>query len=139
MEYVIRAGSYAYAEKYELPYPENSVLNAIGKYKMDNPKHNVPKITIDNSGSFSLDDHRTEDGLWHSAYFYDAPNNRIFHVVLRGNSSETSLYFNGVNEGLNLPNWKYINNDLPYAGNQLLLKDFEKKYLTRIKEVLAKR
>jgi hypothetical protein len=132
---VISAGSYAFAEVYNLPYSETNVINAIEKFKENNPEYQVSKVTIDKKGSFPLEDFKSKT-QWFVAYFYDPEKNRIFNIAIRGNEAKTNFGFVSVNESLDIGNWKDLNKDFSYDENERLKKEFEKIYLNPIKEIL---
>jgi hypothetical protein len=51
---VLSAGSYPFAETYELDYSEEEVKSAIKKSKNEHPEYNVPLVTINNQGKYTL-------------------------------------------------------------------------------------
>ncbi|SHG48729.1 hypothetical protein SAMN05444396_1312 [Flavobacterium segetis] len=133
---IISAGSYADAESYELPYSESDVIKAVEKFKEENRKYRVPEVSIFPNNSFTLEDSKSENGLWFLAYFYDSNENRILNIAIRGNQTKTTLEFVSINNGLKLGHWKDINQDFSYDENQELKNNFEKIYLNPIKKIL---
>lgn len=133
---MISAGSYAFSESYDLPYSEESVINAIEKFKEKNPKYQVPEVSISSNNSFILEDSRSENGLWFVAYLYDSNENKILNIAIRGNEANTTLEFASINNGLKIGNWKDINRDFSYDENQQLKNRFEESYLNPIKKLL---
>jgi hypothetical protein len=133
---IISAGSYAFSESYEFPYSEARVIKAIENFKEKNPKYQVPEVSIFSNNSFKLEDSRSENGLWFIAYFYDADENRIFNIAIRGNETNTTLEFVSINNGLKIGNWKDINRDFSYDENERLKNRFEESCLNPIKKLL---
>ncbi len=133
---MISAGSYAFSESYNLPYSEASVIKAIEKFKEKNPKYKVPEVSIFSNNSFTLEDSRSENGLWFVAYLYDSKENKILNIAIRGNENNSTLEFASINNGLRLGNWKDINRDFSYNENQQLKNRFEESYLNPIKKLL---
>ncbi|MBS7788306.1 hypothetical protein KIH23_13440 [Flavobacterium sp. CYK-55] len=137
---MLSPGSYPFAEEYELNYSEQQVKAAISKFKKDNSQYQVPKVTIENQGSFDLDDHQTKNpSYWFTAYFYFKKEDLIILTNTRPNgNSQTTFAFVSVNKGLNIGNWKNINDDFDYFENKKLKKQFEEKVLEKLKEILEK-
>jgi hypothetical protein len=133
---MISAGSYAFSESYELPYSEANVIKAIEKFKEKNPKYKVPEVSISSNNSFTLEDSRSENGLWFIAYLYDSKENKILNIAIRGNENNSTLEFASINNGLIIGNWKDINRDFSYDENQQLKNRFEESYLNPIKKLL---
>jgi hypothetical protein len=131
-------GSYPYAEKYELNYSEEQVKAAIAKFKREEPQYLVPKVTINNKGSWDLTDGQSkEPSHWYGVYFYYKSENKILFTWIRpAGKNKTTLAFVSINEGLNLPNWKRINKDFGFFENRRQKKDFEERILDKINILL---
>lgn len=131
-------GSYPYAEKYELNYSEEHVKTAINKFKEEYPEYTVPKVTINNQGSWDLPDGQSkEPAHWYEVYFYYKNEDKIIFTWTRpAGKNKTTIAFVSVNNGLNLGNWKMINKDFDSSENKKEKKEFEEKILNKIKERL---
>jgi hypothetical protein len=132
-------GSYGHAERYELNYPEEKVIEAITKLKDEDKDLLVPKVTIQNSGQWDLNDgkEKTSD-YWYKFYFYDNVNNRILFTWTRSSGPNTTTFaFVSINNGLDLGNWKDINDDFGSSENREIKKNFEQTILQRVKEKLV--
>lgn len=135
---VFSPGRYPYAENYELPYPEEKVKEAIIKFKQKNPEYLVPKVTIQNQGSWDLADEPIKDpSYWYKFYFYYKNENQILFTWTSSLSKDkTTLAFVSINNGLDIGNWKNINKDFSVADNKKQKKIFEERILNKIKDEL---
>ena len=135
------AGSYSYAETYELNYSEEVIKKAINEFKLDNPDFLVPKTTIKNQGSYDLiDEQLKEPSYWYSFYFYYKNENKILLTLVRSVSQGKSLIaFVSINAGLDLGHWKDINKDFSSSEDKQEKKIFEERILNRLKEKLNKK
>lgn len=126
-------GSYPYAEEYELSVNEPELIQAIQEFKLDNPQFNVPATTQLNDGR------RNEAGqnYWYHIYFYYSDENKIVKCWTRPiNKEKTTFAFVGINDGLELGNWQMINKNFDNSQNQIEIKKFEERILSRIKNKL---
>ena len=131
-------GSYGHAEQYELNYPEDKVIEAINKLKNLNPDLVVPKVRIQNTGQLDLNDGKEkETDHWYKFYFYDKTKNQILFTWTRPSGRNTTTFaFVSINNGLDLGNWKEVNDDFGFFENREIKKDFEETILQRVKENL---
>lgn len=131
-------GSYPNAETYELHYAENEVKEAIGKVKENNPNFLVPKVTINNQGSWDLLDEQTQDPpYWYKIYFYYKDENQILFTWIRpSGKNRTTFAFVSINNGLDIGNWKDINKDFEGSDNEEQKKKFEQRILNEVKRQL---
>ncbi|MEO7992088.1 MAG: hypothetical protein ABI663_21225 [Chryseolinea sp.] len=132
-------GSYGHAERYELDYPEEKVIDAINKLKESDKELVVPKVTIQNDGQWDLSDgkEKTSDH-WHKFYFYDKEKNRILFTWTRPSGLNTTTFaFVSINYGLDLGNWKDVNDDFGSSENREIKKNFEETILQRVKRNLG--
>ena len=131
-------GSYGHAERYELEYPEEKVIEAINKLKDVDKNLVVPKVTIQGSGQWDLNDGKEkETDHWYKFYFYDKEKDQIlFTRTRRSGRTSTTFAFVSVNSGLNPGNWKEVNDDLGRSENEEVIRDFEETILKRVKEIL---
>jgi hypothetical protein len=131
-------GSYGHAERYELDYPEEKVIEAIKKLKEANKELIVPKVTVQNSRQWSLNDGKEkESDHWYKVYFYDKGKNQILFTWTRPSGPNTTTFaFVAINDDLDLRHWKEINNDFGFFENRKVIQVFEKRILRRIKDNL---
>ena len=122
----------------ELPFSEIDVIQAVETLKASNPEYKVPEVYIFPNNYFVLEDAKSKNGLWYTAYLYDAKESSILHIAVRGTKTNTTLSFVSVNNGLKIGNWKEINHHFSYAENQELKNQFEPVYLNAIKRILNK-
>lgn len=124
-------GFYQNAERYKLDIEESSLIKLINQFKIENPALEIPKA------SMLIDGKRNETDKWHHFYFYFEEENMIVKTWVRGvvgNANETIFAFVGVNEGLDLGNWKTINKDISRSENKYLKELFEDRILSKVKE-----
>lgn len=125
----IASGSYPYAERYEINCSESDLILAIEKFKMENPKFNLP------SQVQLKDGRRDENDHWYHVYFYYENENKIVKTWVRKVSEgTTTLAFVAINDGLTLEKWKDINNGYSKKENKLQKEKFEHLILNEIKK-----
>jgi len=131
-------GSYPFAERYELNYPEHKVIDAINKLKSSDKELVVPKVTINGNGQFDLNDgNNDKTDYWHKFYFYDKNKEQITLTWTRPSGKNTTTFaFISINNGLDIGNWQEINDDFGYFENKKLKENFEEVILKRVKEKL---
>ncbi|KLT70511.1 hypothetical protein [Flavobacterium sp. ABG] len=131
-------GSYPYAEKYELQYKFDTVKSAILRFKEKNKDYIVPKVSIENQGSWDLkDESKSETSNWYRFYFYYKKENKVIYTLISSTGeNSTEFSFISINNGLNIGNWKDINNDLDFFENKKEKKLFEDRILIGIKKEL---
>lgn len=131
-------GSYGDAERYELDYPEEKVIEAINKLKEVDKDLVVPKVTIQNSGQWDLNDGKEKDAdYWYKFYFYDKAKNQILFTWTRPSGPNTTTFaFVSINNGLDIGHWEDINDDFGFFENKKIKKDFEETILKRVKDNL---
>ena len=124
-------GSYPYAETYEMETSEQRVIEAVAKFKMQNPEFIVPS-------NIGLEDGRGGDSPhWFHIYFYDKENETIIYTWTRQRGeNKTTFALIGINEGLELGNWKDVNKDFSRSENKQVIAEFEKNILEEIKKHL---
>lgn len=133
----IASGSYPYAEKYIIDYPEDSVISAIKVFKRENPKFTVPQVTIDDTNFWNLEDGKTKDSLWYSFYFYYKPENEIILTLVRqSEKKKTIISLVSINKGLKVGQWQRINKDLISKENRKQKEKFENEILKKIEAML---
>jgi hypothetical protein len=130
--------SHIHAERYELNYPEEKVIEAITHLKNSDYDMVVPKITTQDSTRWNLNDGREENAEHHKFYFYDKANNRIlFAWTASSGPSTTTFAFVSVNEGVDKQNWKDVNDDYMFFENRKIVNNFEETILSKLKKKLA--
>jgi hypothetical protein len=129
--------SHVHAERYELNYPEDKVIEAIVNLKgSDNLV--VPKITTQDSMRWNLNDGREKNAEHHKFYFYDKENNRILFTWTASSGPLTTTFaFVSVNEGIDKQNWKDVNDDYTFFENRKIVNNFEETILAKLKKSLA--
>ena len=124
-------GSYPYAEKYEISCSESDLVNAIERFKDENPEYKIPNQTQLKDGRRDGNDH------WYHIYFYYEKDNEIVKTWIRKSSEGTTIFaFVAINDGLTLGKWKDINNSYPKKENKLQKEKFERLILSEIKKQL---
>lgn len=123
----IAAGSYPYAEVYNVDMPESCLIQKINDFKKANPDYNVP-------GEVGLVDGRLKNNdYWYHIYFYYNDNDQIIKAWTRpAANGKTSFAFIGINQGSTLGNWKMINSDFSREEDQEQKERFEQLILKRI-------
>jgi hypothetical protein len=129
----ISAGSYPFAETYNLNYSESEVKQALQKIKILHSEYKMPE----NVGNFRLEDHQTENpAFWHITYFYFQDENEVIYTYTRENGkNETTFAFVQV-EKIGTNTWKSINSDFNYNENRKQIEKFEKRILKVLNNIL---
>jgi len=135
---LITPGSYPFAENYILNYPEKDVIEAIERIKSADNDLKVPTVTIQNSGQHELNDgKKNESDYWYKFYFYNKKKDQIIFTWTRPiDNNKTTFAFVSINEGLNIGNWKNINEDFDFLENRKLKNEFENTILKKIEKTL---
>jgi len=136
---ILSAGSYPFAETYELNYPEEEVKSAIKRLKKEHSEFNVPSVTINNQGKHSLLDEEVGDPNphWFKFYLYYKNENQILYTWTRASTkNSTTFAFVSINKGLDIGNWELINDSFSRAENKEHLKRFEERILNKVKYYL---
>ena len=124
----IAAGSYPYAEVYDVDMPESELIQKIKDFKKVNADYKVP-------GEVGLVDgrHKNKD-YWYHIYFYYKDKDQIIKAWTRRPvaNGKTSFAFVAINQGLTLGNWKEINDDFSREENNEQKERFEHRILNRI-------
>ena len=135
----LSAGSYPNAEKYTFSDNEQAVKNAINEFKQNNKEYIIPKVSINNQGSLDLlDEPKGDPPHWFGFYFYYKNENKIVFTVIRAaGKNKTEFFFVATNKGLNIGDWKDINNDFSSHENKIEKEKFEKEILKGIQNELS--
>ncbi len=136
---MLSPSSYGHAERYELDYPEEKVIEAINRLKDLDKDLVVPKVTIQSSGQWDLNDGKEkETDYWYKFYFFDKENNQILFTWTRPSGpNKTTFAFVSINNGLDLGSWNDINDDYGFFENRRIIKSFEETILKRVKDTLG--
>ncbi len=124
-----RPGSYPYAETYKLNINEQTLINAIDKFKKENSEYLAPK-------EIALQDGRRDNvDYWYHVYFYLPDKKYIVKCWTRPiNNNQTTFAFIAINDGLELGHWKMVNKDFSRKENNELIKNFDERILGRVKK-----
>jgi len=127
-------GSYPYAEEYELNVDENTLINIVNNFKMENPIYLVPERTQLKDGR------RDSSDYWYHIYFYYPEENQIVKSWIRQKGKDkVTLAFVGINEGQSLGNWRMINKDFSTLENREQKRIFEERILRKVEERVSSR
>jgi hypothetical protein len=126
-------GSYPYAERYELPVDEPTLVALINSFKDENPEYKVPDPN-------RLKDERIgANGHWYRIYLYYPKENQIVYIWTRpAGKKKTTLALVGFGYGLRLENWQLINKDFTSTENDEQKRKFEERILSKIREKIKK-
>ncbi|MFT3796550.1 hypothetical protein [Flavobacterium sp.] len=131
------AGSYPFAEQFELNFSNDKAIKAVKKFKEIHPEYKVPNITINNQRIEELNDGKNDrHDHWYHIYFYYKEKNEIVNAYLRGGENSTTLAIVSINKGLDIGNWKDINRDYILLENKEKIKEFEIRIVNEIKLIL---
>lgn len=126
-------GSYPYAELYEIPVDEATLIEAINKFKNKNPQYCVPdQVKL-------KDGRKDKNAYWYRIDFYYPEENQIIFTWTRpANKGTTTFAFVSINDGTVLGNWKDINKDFSRSENRNNKKKFEDRILNPIKTIIER-
>lgn len=127
-------GSYPYAEEYEFKCNEPDLISAVEIFKRENPDYCVP------ISSFVVDGRRKNMvDHWYHVYFYIKDENKILKTWIRQLDSKTTNFaFVAVKFGVDSNEWKLINRELSSENNKIEKEKFEKRILSKIKEIVQR-
>lgn len=126
---VFAPGSYPYAERYELNCSESDLIDAIEKFKIENPQYNTPN-------HLQLTDGRSDNkDNWYHVYFSYKNEHEIIYTWVQGLDKTTTIFaFVSISKGDTLGYWKNINDDFSDEENNLQKEKFERLILNKIKK-----
>ena len=110
---ILGAGSYPYSQTYKFPASKDSLVNAIKRFKKNNP-------TYDPSKEIGTTDGMDENGNFYNCWIYCPEQKEIFFFVVLGdndNIENSSIWLVSVNNGLSLGHWRTINDDIGRSEN----------------------
>ncbi|UUC46089.1 hypothetical protein [Flavobacterium cerinum] len=118
---------------------EELLITAIKNFKKYHPEFTPPNaVTIKGNPSSLKDGRDGTDDFWHHLYFYYPDSDQIIYAWSRPiNSSRTAFALVGINQGLELGNWKLINHDLKGEENRHQKEKFEQLIIKGIKKELS--
>jgi hypothetical protein len=126
---LLSPGSYVYTEEYEVDLKESELIARLENFKLNNPRYNVPlEVGLVDGRRDSLDN-------WFHIYFYYHDTDQIVKTWTRPSGrTTTTVGFVGLNKGLILGNWKFINKDFDSSENSAQKLKFEQQILNQVKE-----
>ena len=133
--YFLPLGSYSFSERYEFSTDETTLINAIKRFKQENPQYAVPaEASLPNGTQVKLSDgHRDSSEYWFHVLIYYPEKNEIVHFWTRPSDlGITDLNLVEVNKGLVLGNWKEVNKDIKGNENDEEIKMFEERVLDKL-------
>lgn len=96
---IFSVGSYPNAQLYDVKTSEDTLIEAIRKFKFDNPIYDVPKQLQLKDGR----DTTNPNQLWYHVYFYFPTENQIIYTWTRpSNNGGTDFALVAINQGLRL-------------------------------------
>ena len=127
------SGSYSYAELYRYNVSADTLSNKLKSLKEKDTTLMPPAIL------HLMDGKRDSSDYWYRIYFYNKKKNEIIFTWVREEGSQTAnLAFVGVNEGVRLGNWKYINKDYSETENNNKKEEFKNLILSGISDMPVK-
>ncbi len=128
----IAAGSYPYAEGYDIDAKEDDVINAIDSFKKTHSTYDPPVETQLTDGQRDSNDH------WYHVYFYYPDKDQLIKTWIRpGDKYKTTFAFVAVNQGLVIGNWKRINRDFSDKENEEQKNLFEQRILKEVQKLVT--
>jgi hypothetical protein len=130
-------GSYARAEIYEMNISEDSLIQIIKDFKIENPDLGVSQSPVfPESLKYDLHDGRSDStDFWYHIYFYYPDKNQIVYTWVRQDTRTTTHFaFVGLNKGITLGNWKMVNESFWWWKNKPIKNEFENRILNKIEE-----
>lgn len=125
------AGSYPYAEVFEITLPKEDVIHKIESIKV-NEKLQVPPFEWAGKETL-LKDKTLKNGYFVFYIFLKERNQIIYSYIREADSNETIIGLVSVQNGLSLGNWKEFNNDLSEGENEKLKELFKEKVISKVK------
>jgi hypothetical protein len=130
--------SHVHAERYELNYAEEKVIEAINNLKKSDNDLIIPAAALRDSARWNLNDGKEKTFDHYQCYFYDKANDRILFTWIKSSTpNQTTFAFVSVNEGLDAKNWKDVNDDFTFFENRKIVNSFEETILAKVKSKLT--
>jgi hypothetical protein len=125
------AGSYPYAEVFEITLPKENVIHKIDSIKV-NEKLQVPQFEWAGKETL-LKDKALKNGYF-VFYIFLKESNQIIYCYLRETDlNNTKIGLISVQNGLSLGNWKEFNKDLSHEETAHIKEIFKEKVISKIK------
>ncbi|WP_080778179.1 hypothetical protein [Chryseobacterium phocaeense] len=125
------AGSYPYAEVFEISLSEKRVIEKIDSLKTINTELQVPVFEWAGN-EVSLSDEVQANGYFVFYIFIKERNQIIQFYAKENGKNHTKIGFISIQNGLSLGNWRKINKDLPDKENKQLKEIFKKRIISKI-------
>lgn len=128
----ISAGSYPYAEVFEIKFPKEDVVNKIDSVKM---KEGLQVPPFEWAGKETLLKDKTLKNGYSIFYIFLKETNQIMCFYIRADGSdETRVGLISIQNGLSLGNWKEVNKDLSKEESEQFEELFKEKIISKIKK-----
>lgn len=125
------AGSYPYAEIFEIKLPIEDVVHKIESIKA-NEKFQVPEFEWAGKKTL-LKDKTLKNGYFVFYIFLKEKNKIIYSYARTDGLNKTRIGLISVQDGLSLGNWKEVNKDLSEEDNEQLKELFKEKIVSKIR------
>jgi len=125
------AGSYPYAEVFEITLPKEDIIHKIDSIKI-NEKLQVPRFEWAGKETL-LQDKTLKNGYFVFYIFLKEHNQIIYSYVKEMDSNKARIGLVSVQYGLSLGNWKEVNKDLSEEENRQLKDIFKEKIISKIR------
>jgi uncharacterized membrane protein YqaE (UPF0057 family) len=123
----IASGSYSHANIYKYNISKDTLIEILLRLK-EKDSSLIPPL-----GVGLVDGMSDNSDYWYHIYFFNKNKNEIIHTWVRAQDNEiTNLAFVGINQGLQLGNWKEINKDFDEKENDIRKREFENFILNRL-------
>ena len=125
----LAAGPFPYSELYKIHTDEETLLSAIQKFRIENPKYNLPASVELKDGPVNDEDY------FHHLYFYYPEESKIVKCWIRTDvvdKNKTIFGFVAINFGSGFGNWKEINHDFDSDTNEKEKQQFRNLILNKI-------
>lgn len=124
------AGSYPYAETYEVNLTKEQVIEKVKKIKDVDANLQVPPFKWAGN-TIILKDENSKNNYF-SFYIYLKERNQIIFFYVVSDNAKSIVGLISVHNGLSLGNWREINKDLSDEENKAIKEEFEKKIINKI-------
>ncbi|MBD3584075.1 hypothetical protein [Flavobacterium selenitireducens] len=124
-------GTNPFAEVYEINSTYDELHLAIEKFKETHTEFVVPPVFINGTPAGKLCDKISSEGFrYFYVYFYYKKENKIVCTTINSDfEGKAKLRFIAINNGLNLGNWKDVNDDFGFFENRKIKRQFEQRIL----------
>ena len=121
------SGAYPFAETYKLGIRDSLLIKQIQKFKQNNPIYIVPK-------QCELADHfdKSYNDLFIIFFYYKKENKIIRTWVSHLDSNTSQLGIVSINSGLDIGNWKDLNDEIDENESNEEISKFENRILKKL-------